>query len=246
MKKLAVVAIVLLALLGSFSAITRTMVVVSVLRGAPADELSPEDRANLQALAAAVGADASSQRYREMEEDTRLASARYNALPYATLVHVVPGMLFLLLAPLQLVPRFRSRRPRIHRRMGYVLLAFAIPFAITGLYLSVRDPLFGIVGASASGLAALWFAYCGVRAYAAIRRNDIDDHRAWMLRFLAIAYGIAVIRALDLMVFAVVPVRPRVLGGPSFWVGFLLSALAAEWWIRHTSKPPERALKWAS
>jgi uncharacterized membrane protein len=222
------------------------MVVVSVLGGAPADELSPEDRANLQVLAAAVGADASSQRYREMEEDTRLASARYNALPYATLVHVVPGMLFLLLAPLQLVPRFRSRRPRIHWRLGYVLLAFAIPFAITGLYLSVRDPLFGIVGASASGLAAVWFAYCGVRAYAAIRRNDIGDHRAWMLRFLAIAYGIAVIRALDLMVFAVVPVRPRVLGGPSFWVGFLLSAWAAEWWIRRTSKQPARALKWAS
>lgn len=246
MKKLVVIAIVLLALLGSFSAITRTMVVISVLGGAPADELSPEDRANLQALAAAVGADASSQRYLEMEEDTRLASARYNAVPYATLAHVVPGMLFLLLAPLQLVPRFRSRRPRIHRRLGYVLLALAIPFAVTGFYLSVRDPLFGIVGASASGLAAVWFAYCGVRAYAAIRRNDIDDHRAWMLRLLAIAYAIAVIRALDLTVLALVPVRPRVIGGPSFWVGFLLSAFVAEWWIRRSSNQQARALKWAS
>lgn len=246
MKKLAVIAIVLLALLGSFSAITRAMVVISVLRGAPADELLPEDRANLQALAAALGVDASSQRYREMEEDTVLASARFNALPYTTLLHVVPGMLFLLLAPLQLVPRFRSRRPRIHRRMGYVLLGLAIPYAATGLYLSFRDPLFGIVGASASGLAAVWFVHCGVRAYAAIRRRDIDDHRAWMLRFLAIAYGIAVIRALDLMAIALVPVRPRVIGGPSFWVGFLLSAFAAEWWIRRSSKQQARALKWAS
>jgi len=246
MKKLAVIAIVLLALLGSFSAMTRAMVVISMLRGAPADELSPADRANLQALAAAVGADSSSQRYREMEEDTVFASARFNALPYVTLLHVVPGMLFLLLAPLQLVPRFRSRRPRIHRRMGYVLLMFAIPFATTGLYLSLRDPLFGIVGASASGLAAVWFVFCGVRAYGAIRRRDIDDHRVWMLRALAIAYGIAVIRAIDLMVFVLVPVRPRVLGGPSFWAGFLLSAFVAEWWIRRSSTPQARALKWAS
>ena len=246
MKKLAVIAIVLLALLGSFSAITRAMVVISVLRGAPADELSPADRANLQSLAAILGVDASSQHYRDIEEDTRFASARFNALPYTTLLHVVPGMLFLLLAPLQLVPRFRSRRPRIHRRLGYVLLALAIPYAVTGLYLSFRDPLFGLIGASASGLAAVWFMYCGVRAYAAIRRGDITDHRAWMLRALAIAYGIAVIRAIDLMVLAVVPVTPRVIGGPSFWAGFLVSALAAEWWLRRTSQQQARALKWAS
>jgi uncharacterized membrane protein len=246
MKTLAVIAIVLLALLGAFSAITRAMVVLSVLRGAPANELSPEDQANLQAIATAIGVNPVSQRYRDLEEDIRAGSARYNAVPYATLAHVVPGTMFLLLAPMQLLGRLRAGRPRIHRRMGYVLLALAIPFAATGLYLSFRDPLFGIVGASASGLAAMWFIYCGVRAYAAIRRHDIADHRAWMLRFLAIAYAIAVIRALDLAVLALVPVRPQLIGGPSFWVGFLLSAFIAEWWIRRAPPPLERALKWAS
>jgi hypothetical protein len=245
MKKAAVIVIVLLALLGSFSAITRAMVVVGVLGGAPANELSSEDSANLKWLAGAIGVDASSQRYRELEEDTQFAAAKFNALPYVTLLHVLPGMVFLLLAPLQFVPRFRSRS-RVHRTMGYVLLTAALPFGATGLYFSFRDPVFGIVGASASALGGTWFLYSGVRAYAAIRRRDIDEHRAWMLRALAMAYAIAVIRAIDLMALSLLTVRPRVLGGPSFWVGFLLSAFAAEWWINRTAKQQARALTWAS
>ena len=244
MKKAAVIVIVLLALLGSFSAITRATVVISVLRGAPANELSSEDSANLKWLAGAIGVDASSQRYRELEEDTQYAAAKFNALPYATLLHVLPGMVFLLLAPMQFVPRFRSRS-RVHRTMGYVLLTAALPFGITGLFFSFRDPVFGIVGASASALGGTWFLYSGVRAYAAIRRRDIDNHRAWMLRALAMAYAIAVIRAIDLMALSLLTLRPRVLGGPSFWVGFLLSAFAAEWWIHRTAKQQARALTWA-
>jgi hypothetical protein len=158
----------------------------------------------------------------------------------------MPGTVFLLLAPLQLVPRFRVRPPRLHRRMGYLLLVLAIPFATTGLYFSFRDPFFGLIGAVASAIGGAWFLYSGVRAYAAIRRRDIDEHRAWMLRALAMAYAIAVIRAIDLIVLALLPVRARTIGGPSFWVGFLLSAVAAEWWIRRTAKQPARALKWAS
>lgn len=246
MKKAAVIVMVLLALIGSSSAITRAMVVVGVLRGAPANELAPVDRAVLEWMASTVGVDLSSEQYRELEEDTVAGSARYNAVPYATLLHVAPGTVFLLLAPLQLVRRFRSRRPGIHRRMGYLLLALAVPFAATGFYLSIRDPFFGIVGASASGLAAVWFVYSGVRAYAAIRRRDIDDHRTWMLRALAMAYGIAIIRAIYVMVLVFVPLRPTAIGGPTFWVGFVVSALAAEWWIWRTAKHPARTLKWAS
>lgn len=246
MRKAAVIVIVLLALIGSFSAMTRAMVVAGVLRGAPANELSDRDRASLHFFAALIGVDPSSRQYREFEDDTRTGAARFNALPYATLLHVIPGTAFLLLAPLQLLPRLRSRRQGIHRRMGYVLLACGIPFAATGLYFSFRDPSFGILGATASGLAAAWFLYCGARAYSAIRGRAIADHRVWMLRALAMAYAIAVIRALSLIVVAIVPVRMTALGGPVFWAGFLLSAAAAEWWIHRTAAQPTREVTWAS
>jgi hypothetical protein len=88
--------------------------------------------------------------------------------------------------------------------------------------------------------------YCGVRAYAAIRRRDIDRHRVWMLRALAMAYGIAVIRALFLLVVALVPLDPVAAGAVTFWTGWLLSALTVEWWIRRTTPRRQPALLWAS
>jgi peptidoglycan biosynthesis protein MviN/MurJ (putative lipid II flippase) len=152
---------------------------------------------------------------------------------------------FLFVAPLQLVPRFRTRRAGIHRRLGYVLLAIAVPYAITGILLSVYQPGFGPLGGLASGLAGAWFVNCAVRAYLAIRRRDIDRHREWMLRMLAIAYGIAIVRLLFLAIVAIEPIDPMALGAATFWAGWLLAALPTEWWIHRTARRPQ-ALRWAS
>ena len=246
MKKIAIATIVLLALLGAFSGATRAVVVFDVLRGAPADELSPEDRANIQWLAAAIGVDLASTRYAVLVEETRATSARYNALPYATLLHVIPGTAFLLLAPLQLIRRFRLRGARVHHTVGYLLMVLGVSFGATALYLSFREPIFGVAGASATTLASLWFLYCGARAYMAIRVRDVNGHRAWMLRALAMAYAIAVVRAIALALFALLPVTANDIGSLTFWSGFLVSALAAEWWIRRPLDRQPRALKWAS
>ena len=114
------------------------------------------------------------------------------------LLHVVPGGLFLLAAPLQLSARLRRRYAVVHRSLGYLLLLLAIPFALTGLYIAVRNPMFGPVGATAAVFFGGLFIHAGVRAYLAIRAGDRISHRAWMLRFLALAYAIAVMRALSM------------------------------------------------
>ena len=245
-QRLAICGLVALALIGAASAITRTIAVGRVLAGAPPNELSPEDLANLQVLASWMRVDAASDAFQQIEASTRAGAARYNAIPFVTLLHVLPGMIFLLAAPLQLIARFRARASGIHRRLGYVLLALAAPYAITALYLSVREPLFGRVGAAASLLAAVWFIYCVARAYAAIRRRHIDAHREWMVRALAMAYGIAVIRALFLAAVAIVPLDPIAVGAATFWAGWLMSAAMAEWWLRRTTPRQQRALRWAS
>lgn len=167
------------------------------------------------------------------DRDMRDASLKYNALPFTTLLHVVPGGIFPLAAPLQLSGWLRRRYAAVHRSLGYLLLLLAIPFAFTGLYIAVRDPLFGPMGAAAAVLAGALFIHAGVRAYVAIKAGDRRRHRELMLRFLALAYAIAVIRVLSMFVLAVIPVGARELGGPMFWVGWIVSALAAEWWIRN-------------
>jgi len=235
MKTLAWCAVALLPVIGAASGATRTIVVARVLGGAPAAELSPLDVENQRQLIALSGIEEGSEQYRVIERDMRDASLKYNSHPVAMLLHVAPGGLFLLLAPLQLSARLRRRYTSVHRWLGYLLLLLAIPFALSGLYIALRDPFFGPVGAAAAVVAGLLFIHAGVRAYLAIRAGDRRRHRAWMLRFLALAYAIAVIRALSLVVLAIIPMGPRALGPPMFWFGWTLCILAAEWWIRRTA-----------
>lgn len=237
MKVLVWLTVAALAVIGAAGAVTRTIAVNRVLRGADVAELSPLDRENLRQLAALFGVPEGSEQYRVTERDMSAASVKLNSHPLTVLLHVVPGGIFLLAAPLQLSGRLRRRYAVVHRSLGYLLLVLAVPFAITGLSLAVRDPVFAPIGEAAAVLAGLLFINAGVRAYLAIRRGDPVKHREWMLRFLALAYAIAVIRVISLVVMAFVPVGPRALGPPVFWIGWITSALAAEWWIRRSATP---------
>jgi uncharacterized membrane protein len=241
MKTLAWLAVAALALIGAGNAITRTIALTRVLGGAPVDELSPLDVENQRQLLALFGIEEGSDQHRVIDSDTRYASLKYNSLPVTVLLHVVPGGLFLLLAPLQLSSRLRRRYAAVHRSLGYLLLVLAIPFALTGIYIAVRDPVFGPMAATAAVIADGLFINAGVRAFLAIKAGDYRRHREWMLRFLAIAYAIAIIRVLGLSVLAVVPIGPRAIGGPMFWLGWIVSGLLAEWWIRRTRARPSVA-----
>ena len=50
----------------------------------------------------------------------------YVAHPWLAYGHIVPGVVYLVLAPLQLSRRFRTRHYTLHRRLGRVLVACAL------------------------------------------------------------------------------------------------------------------------
>jgi predicted membrane protein DUF2306 len=237
MKTLAWCAVAALAAIGAASAVTRTIAVSRALGGAPAAEVSPLDVEYQRQVTALLGIEEGTARYRAIDQDFKDGSLKYNSLPVVMLLHVVPGAIFLLAAPLQLIARVR-RHTAVHRSLGYLLLILAVPFAVTGLYIGVRGPMFGPVGATAAVVLGSSFIYAGVRAYVAIRAGDRISHRAWMLRFLALAYAIAVMRAMSIVAFALFPVSMREIGAALFWIGPIVSALAAEWWIRRTAATP--------
>ena len=109
MKTLAWFAVAVLAVIGIASAVTRTIAVSRVLGGAPANELSPQDVENLRQVVALYGIDEGSERYRAFDSEMKRGSLKYNSIPVVMLLHVVPGGLFLLAAPLQLSARLRRR-----------------------------------------------------------------------------------------------------------------------------------------
>jgi uncharacterized membrane protein len=167
---------------------------------------------------------------------------RFVAQPWLAYVHIAPGIVYLLLAPLQLAYRFRSRHYDIHRKLGRVLATLAI---ISGVFALIFGALFsfgGLPEASATIVFGLWFLACLVLAVRAIRRDDIVHHRRWMIRAFAIAIGVGTIR-IWLALFQVAGLLDFPSSfGPAFWISFSIHVLVAELWLRAFPNPPEVAL----
>jgi uncharacterized membrane protein len=153
----------------------------------------------------------------------------------ATLLHVVPGALFLALAPLQFSSRFRSRHLRFHRWSGRLLLVAVAVSAVTGLFFGVVIPIAGFGEASSTGVFGALILFAIVRGYLAVRRGDLARHREWMIRAFAIAIGVSTIRLIAAVMQLIVKTTPERTVAISFWTGWAVTLLAAELWIRATS-----------
>ena len=165
---------------------------------------------------------------------------RYVEQAWLAYLHIVPGAVYLLLAPLQLAYRIRSRHYTFHRRLGRVLATAGM---ISGVFALIFGGLFsfgGLPEASAAVVFGLWFLTCLVLAVRAIRRDDIVHHRRWMIRAFAIGIGIGTTR-IWLLILGVAGLDFASSFGPAFWISFILHALIAELWLRVFPNPPELA-----
>ena len=165
---------------------------------------------------------------------------RYVEQAWVAYLHIVPGALYLFLAPLQLAYRIRSRHYTFHRRLGR---AVATAGMISGVFALIFGGLFsfgGLPEASAAVVFGLWFLTCLVLAVRAIRRDDIVHHRRWMIRAFAIGIGIGTIR-IWLALLPIVGVGEASSFGLAFWISFPLHVAAGELWLRAFPNPPELA-----
>jgi len=162
------------------------------------------------------------------------AFARHSLL---TMVHIVPGLLFVVLGPLQFVRKLRSRRPRLHRWAGRVVLASGVVVGATALLMTTRMAIGGANETAAVMLFAILFLVALWRAFLAIRRGQVALHREWMIRAFAIGLAVATIRPIVGVFFAtrgITQLTPHEFFGIAFWLGFTMHAIAAEMWINYT------------
>jgi uncharacterized membrane protein len=167
--------------------------------------------------------------------------ARY---PILTLVHIVPGMLFMILGPLQFSSRIRARHLRWHRLSGRVFVVCGLVIGISALVMSFGMPAIGGVNqAAATTLFGTFFLFALCKAFWHIRKREVALHREWMIRAFSIGLAVAAIRPIVGVFFATSPLTgltPREFFGIAFWIGFVLHLIAAEAWIR-TTMPGEMA-----
>jgi hypothetical protein len=168
--------------------------------------------------------------------------ARHGVL---TLVHIIPGLLFIVLGPLQFNSTFRKRHLQWHRRSGRILFVCGAVIGVSALVMSFAMPSIGGVNqATATTLFGLWFLFALGKALRHILRREIAPHREWMIRAFSIGLAVATIRPIIAIFFATSPLSgltPREFFGAGFWIGFALHLIAAEVWIRWT-RPETTAL----
>lgn len=169
--------------------------------------------------------------------ELRRFDGRFASHPLLTLLHILPGGVFLILAVFQFSSRIRNRHIRFHRWSGRVLVLAAFVAGLTALYFGLVLPFGGRSEALPIAVFGCLFLIAISRAFIAIRRHQVFRHREWMIRAFAIAIAISTVR----VVGAVLDVALTPAGVPpveifvlSLWTGWIVTLGAAELWIRYT------------
>ncbi|HYS55501.1 MAG TPA: DUF2306 domain-containing protein [Thermoanaerobaculia bacterium] len=153
-----------------------------------------------------------------------------------TWLHVIPGAVFLLLAPIQFLPSIRNRFLGLHRWLGRILIVAALISGAAGLFFGLFLPLGGFKESIPIAIFGALLFFSAIRGYIAIRRGEVRRHREWMIRAFAVALAIATVRvvltALDMA--RIMAADPRALFVVSIWSGWLITLAVAEAWIRYT------------
>lgn len=167
-------------------------------------------------------------------------NARFLAMPWPVVVHIVGAVLFALPGALQFSAELRRRRMQWHRLAGFILVPSGFAVSLSGLWMAQFYPSVGLDGVAVYWMrivvgvlmtVALWL---GVSA---VRRRDIGAHRAWMTRAYALGMGAGT------QVFTHVPLmigpslRSELSRAIAMGAGWAINALVAEFLIQRSVHP---------
>jgi len=188
--------------------------------------------------------------YRPTAVSSNPAAAQFASLddlfahyPILTLVHIVPGLFFMILGPLQFSSTIRARNLRWHRLSGRIFVICGMVIGLSALVMSFAMPsIGGFNQAAATSLFAAFFLIALCKGFWHIRRREIALHREWMIRAFSVGLAVATIRPIIGMFFATSRfsgLTPHEFFGVGFWIGFVLHLIAAEAWI-HVTQPQQQ------
>jgi hypothetical protein len=161
----------------------------------------------------------------------------FAAHPLLTLIHIIPGLLFMLLAPLQFAKRLRTGYPQAHHVIGYIVLISGLIIGSTALIMGFTMAVGGITETLAVTLYGIAFLFSLVKAYLHIIKREIALHREWMIRAVAIGLAVSTTRPIVGVFFATsrfTGLTVQQFFGVAFWIAFTLHVIVAEVWIRRT------------
>ena len=171
------------------------------------------------------------------------ANARFFASPLPVVVHIIGASLYAILGAFQFTNSIRRRWPVWHRWAGRLLVVCGLLVGASGLWMTLFYQLPAGDGAFLNAQRLLFgsaMIVSIVLAYVTIRRGNVKQHRAWMMR--AYAIGIAAgTQALVLMAGELIAGKPNELSRALLMGAAWVTNLAvAEWIIRKRKAPRAR------
>lgn len=168
-------------------------------------------------------------------------NSRFFTSPLPVVIHIVSVSLFSVLGAFQFVAGIRRRWPAWHRYAGRLVAACGLSTAVSGLWMTqfyVPPPGDGIALYIIRLVVGGAMTVAIVQGVLAIRRRDIVNHSAWMIRAYALGLGAGTQVFTHLPWYLLYgkpdePVRAVLMGA-----GWAINIVAAEWIIRARSKAP--------
>jgi len=154
--------------------------------------------------------------------------------PGLTLLHMLPGLVFVVLGPLQFITRLRVRYINLHRWCGRIYVASGVVVGLSALVLGV---VVGFAGATETAavtfFSTLFLIFLGLAVFR-IRRREVAAHREWMIRAFALGLAVTTMRPMVGAITALAGLSFAESLGIAFWLAFSLHLVLAEAWINFT------------
>lgn len=166
------------------------------------------------------------------------ANEGFTEYPTVTNLHVIPGLIYLALAPLQFLSPIRNRFRTYHRWSGRLLATIGLMLGAAALFISLIFPYSGITEQIIVSGFALFFLLAIIKGVQSARVRHYREHREWMLRAFSIGLSIVTMRLIFIPILVAIgdPTREEaeLYSIVSFTLAFCIHSLLAELWIRHT------------
>jgi hypothetical protein len=158
----------------------------------------------------------------------------YALHPWVTLLHAVPGAIFMITGPMQFIEGLRKRSPVIHKSSGYLFILSSITLGISGLSIAIFFP-FGGTGETVTSIifGGLFLASIIYGLYLAIQKQFLK-HKHWMMRAFSLGLGIVTIRFIGPLTEIFLPegASADLVFTSAMSIGWLLHLAVAEYLIR--------------
>ncbi len=152
--------------------------------------------------------------------------------PLSTYIHMVSGIVLAALMPVQFSERLRRTHLSLHRAAGKLLVGSGVLAAATGAYFSIVMPFGGVAETLLVVPMAAFFVWCLVRGVRLAQAGQVQWHRRWMIRAMAVALGVATQRVLFSLAMMLLSWPAR----EAFWISiaaaFALNLAVAESFLR--------------